>query len=98
MNPAANEEDEQANEDSEGVEEQDNGSEEGDEESVEEEEEENGVESVDSRPEDDDGEMAIDVPPVAMHNGSSYTRTPLTQDLNTDSLLFHSASGSRFRV
>jgi hypothetical protein len=97
VNPAANEEEEQANEDSEGVEEQDNGSEEGDEESVEE-EEEDGVESVDSRPEDDDGEMAIDVPPVAMHNGSSYTRTPLTQDSNANGLLFYSASGSRFRV
>lgn len=98
MNPAANEEDEQANEDSEGVEDQDNGSEEGDEESVEEEEEEDGVESVDSRAEDDDGEMAVDVPPVAMHNGSSYARTPLTQNSNTDDLLLHSAGGSRFRV
>ena len=95
MNPGANEEDEQANEDrdgNEGVEDQDNGSEEGDEESGE--EEEDGVESVDSRAEDDDGEMAIDVPPVATHNGSSCAGTPYSQSLNTDSLLFSSAGGS----
>lgn len=103
MNPVANAGDEQGDEDSEGnegVEDQDNGSEEGDEESGEEEdeEEEDGVESVDSRAEDDDGEMAIDVPPVATHNGSSYTGTACTQSSNTDSLLFSSAGRSRLCI